>query len=156
MARIVALITVAVMLAPALFGTTPSVDADKLWSLEQAYWQYVQAKDFEQYRTLWNANFLGWPSVSPEPLGKDHITDWITIHTEKGETLKSYDLERLTTRITGNAATVTYRARLIWADKNGTAGQPAVIRIIHTWVRQEDGSWQIISGMSAPANAEGH
>ena len=156
MARLIAVLLLVVMLAPALFSASPSADAEKLWFLEQSYWKYVQANDLEKYRSLWNPNFLGWPSVSPEPLGKDHITDWIVAHTEKGETLKSYDLERLTTRVTRNVATTTYRVRVTWADKTGTAVQPQTTRIIHTWVRQEDGTWQIISGMSAPTNAAGH
>jgi ketosteroid isomerase-like protein len=142
------------MLATTLFAAAPS-DADKVWALEEAYWQYVQANDLQGYSTLWRADFLGWPSVSPEPLGKDHITDWITGHTNKGETLKSYDLEKLSIQVTGNIATTAYRLRQTWADKNGLA-HTSVIRIIHTWLRDTGGSWQIISGMSAPANPEGH
>jgi ketosteroid isomerase-like protein len=93
--------------------------------------------------------------MNPEPVRKDHITDWITTHTSKGEALKSYDLERLTTQVTDNLATVTYRVRLSWANKNG-AGQSSTLRVIHTWLRSAGGTWQIISGMSAPTNAEGH
>jgi ketosteroid isomerase-like protein len=125
-----------------------------VWSLEKAYWDYVKSNDLEKYRSLWHEDFLGWPSVSPEPLRKDHITDWITFRTSQGETLKSYDLERLTAQVTGDVATVTYRVRYTFADKNG-AGQPSQVRIIHTWLRSREGKWQIISGMSAPTNAEG-
>jgi len=57
--------------------------------------------------------------------------------------------------VTDKFATSTYRVRLTWADKNG-AGQPSTIRIIHTWLHNAGGTWQIISGMSAPTNAEGH
>jgi ketosteroid isomerase-like protein len=155
MTRIVRCIMIVVLLAPALFAAPPSADAEKVWSMEKAYWGYVQANDLGKYRNLWHSDFLGWPSVSPEPLRKDHITDWITTHASKGETLKSYDLERLTTQVTGKFATVTYRVRQTWVDKSG-AGQPSTIRIIHTWLRNAGGTWQIISGMSAPTNAEGH
>ncbi len=147
--------TVIVVLLTAMLAETPSADTEKLWSLEKAYWQYVQSNDLEQYRSLWHPDFLGWPSVSPEPLRKDHITDWITAHTSKGETLNSYDLERLTTQATGDVATTTYRVRITWANKAG-AEQHSIVRIIHTWVRKPGGNWQIISGMSAPTNAEGH
>ncbi len=57
--------------------------------------------------------------------------------------------------MTGDYATTTYRMRGTWVDKNG-AGQPFNVRIIHTWLRQPDGKWQIISGMSAPPNPQGH
>ena len=115
----------------------------------------MKANDLERYRSLWHEDFLGWPSVSPQPLRKGHITDWITFRTSKGETLKSYDLEQLTAQVTGDVATVTYRVRYTFADKTG-AGQPSQVRIIHTWLRSAGGKWQIISGMSAPTNAEGH
>ena len=155
MTRMVSYTLIAVLLAPALSAATPPNDANKLWSLEKAYWEYVQANDLGKYRTLWHGDFLGWPQSSPEPLRKDHITDWITARTSKRERLKSYYLERLATQVTDNVATVTYRVRLTWADKNG-AGQPSTIRIIHTWLRDARGTWRIISGMSAPTNADGH
>ncbi len=155
MIKIVRYTMIVVLLSSALLAAQPSGDAEKVWTMEKAYWVYVQANDLEKYRSLWHNNFLGWPTTSPEPLRKDHITDWITTRTSKGEALKSYDLERLTTQVTDKFATVTYRAHLTWADKNG-AGQPSTIRIIHTWLREADGNWQIVSGMSAPTNAEGH
>lgn len=147
----IAVVAVVVLLSAACSAQ----DADKLWSLEQAYWQYVQANDLDAYRSLWHPNFLGWPYVSPEPARKAQITDWMTAHTSKGETFKLNELERLVTQVTGDTATTTYRVRATWVDKNGK-GQPVTIRVIHTWLREPGGKWQIISGMSAPTNAEGH
>ncbi len=155
MTRIVHCVIVGVLLTATPFAAPPAADADKLWSLEKAYWEYVQANDLDKYRSLWHRDFLGWPSVSPEPLRKDHITDWITAQTSKGETLKSYELERLITQVTGDLASTTYRVRITWADRAG-AGQPSTVRVIHTWIRNPGGAWQIISGMSAPTTAEGH
>lgn len=154
MNRIVRCAIIVALLAPALFAALPSTE-DKVWSLEKAYWEYVKANDLQRYRALWHTDFLGWPTMDPEPVRKDHITDWIITHTSKGDTFKSYDLERLTTQVTDNLATVTYRVRLTWADKNG-AGESSTLRVIHTWLRNVRGNWQIISGMSAPTNAEGH
>jgi ketosteroid isomerase-like protein len=155
MTRIVYCAVIGVLLSACVFAAPTSADSEEVWSLEKAYWDYVKSNDLEKYRSLWHENFLGWPSVSPEPLRKDHITDWITFRSGKGETLKSYDLERLTAQVTGDVATVTYRVRYTFADKNGV-GQPSQVRIIHTWLRSREGKWQIISGMSAPTNAEGH
>jgi len=154
MSRIASCALLVVLLASALLAQRSS-DANEVWSLEQAYWKYVQTNDLDSYRTLWHADFLGWPFSSPEPARKAQITDWISAHTSKGETLKSYELERLTTQVSSGYATTTYRARFLWADKAGTE-KPGSIRIIHTWLRNADGKWQIISGMSAPTNAEGH
>jgi ketosteroid isomerase-like protein len=150
----IAAVAVVVLLSASLFAQT-SADADQVWSQEQAYWKYVQANNLEGYRSLWHADFLGWPSVSPEPLRKAHITDWITTQTSKGETYKLDNLERLVVQVNGNYATTTYRVRGAWLDRTGK-GDATTVRIIHTWLHGQDGKWQIISGMSAPTNAEGH
>ena len=153
MIRIAIAAMVVVLLASPLFAQQASTAENQLWSLEEAYWKYVQTNDLEKYRSLWHADFLGWPLSSPEPAHKAQITDWITAHTSKGETLQSYKIERLTTQVTGAYATTTYRVRLTWADG---VGKPGTLRILHTWVSNGEGQWQIISGMSAPTNAEGH
>jgi ketosteroid isomerase-like protein len=147
----IATVAVIVLLASACLAQ----DADQVWSEEQAYWKYVQANNLDAYRSLWHSDFLGWPSVSPEPLRKAQITDWITTHTSKGETYKLDSLERLVVKVNGSYGTTTYRVRGAWVDKNGK-GDATSVRIIHTWVRGPDGKWQIISGMSAPTNAQGH
>ena len=155
MRGIARLAIVVVVLTSVLFGAQQSAHENRIWSLEDAYWQYVKANDLERYRSLWHVDFLGWPYSSPEPAGKEQISEWITAHTSKGETLRSYELERLKARVTGNYATVTYRVHLTWTDKNGT-DKPGSLRIIHTWLHDTGGKWQIISGLGAPTDAEGH
>ena len=149
--RRIAAIVVVVLLATACFAQ----EADKVWSQEQAYWKFVQANDLDGYRSLWHADFVGWPFSSPEPLRKEHITDWITAHTSKGEIYKLDNMERLLVEVNGNYATTTYRVRGAWVDKSGK-GNASTVRIIHTWLRNSDGKWHIISGMSAPVDPEGH
>ena len=144
-----------ILLVPAVLPAQNSPTADAVWAQEQSYWQLVQANDLTGYRALWDDNFLGWPYSSPEPLRKPHIADWITDRTSTGNTLQSFDLQRLAIQITGDLATVTYRARTTWVDKQG-APTTGTMRIIHTWRRTPVGSWQIISGMSSQTNAAGH
>jgi len=146
---------VALLLSSPLFAAQPPADGKEVWSLEDTYWRYVQTNDLERYRTLWHSDFLGWPLSSPEPVRKEHITDWITAHTSTGETLESYELERLAAQATGGHVTVTYRVRLTWVNKDGV-GTPSGLRVIHTWMRNAGHKWQIISGMAAPTNAQGH
>jgi len=145
----------AVLLAFPLFASQPSADEKEVWSLEDSYWRYVQANDLDRYRTLWHADFLGWPLSSPEPVRKERITDWITAHTSTGETLKSYDLQRLAAQASGDHVTVTYRVHMSWVNKDGV-DHSGNLRVIHTWLRDASHKWQIISGMAAPPNAQGH
>jgi ketosteroid isomerase-like protein len=155
MNRIVCPAIVAVLLASPLSAAPPAGAEKDVWSLEDSYWRYVQTNDLDGYRTLWHSDFLGWPLANPEPARKEHITDWIAAHTGKGETLKSYELERLAAQATGDYVTVAYRIHTTWVDKDGT-DKTSTSRILHTWLHSAGGKWQIISGMAAPPDAHGH
>ena len=154
-AGIVCTTIVAVIVTTPVFAGSPSLDVKAVWALEDSYWRYVQANDLEHYRTLWHTDFLGWPLTNPEPVRREHITDWITAHTSSGETLKSYNLERLAAQVTSDYVTVAYRIHTNWVGKDGV-DKPTTTRIVHSWLHNAGGKWQIISGMAAPANAQGH
>jgi Domain of unknown function (DUF4440) len=145
----------AVLLAAPLLAGQPAADEKEVWSLEDTYWRYVQTNDLEHYRTLWHRDFLGWPLSNPEPAHKGGITDWINAHTSKGETLKSYKLDPLAAQATGNHVTVAHRIHMTWLGRDG-AEKASVTRVIHTWLQDAGHTRQIISGMAAPTNAEGH
>lgn len=122
-----------------------------VWKLESSYWEFVKSADLESYRALWHENFVGWPSASSQPVRKDHITDWITAHTDKGERLLWFSLEPAASQSTGDMVVSHYWMTVFWADKAGH-GEPATTRVTHTWIKTEKG-WKILSGMSAPVPA---
>ncbi len=128
-----------------------SANAQTIWNLEHAYWSYVQDSNLAAYLSLWHHDFLGWPSVSPAPVGKDHITDWITAQTAKGLALKSIEFKPAKIQLTGDLAVTCYWITYKWLDKDGK-GDSHTSRITHTWLR--DGKdWHIIGGMSMPEPA---
>jgi uncharacterized protein DUF4440 len=129
-------------------------DEAQVWKLEKAYWEYVKANDLERYRALWNENFLGWPYLSPAPVRKDHITDWITSNTSKGVKLQSYSIEQLAIQLTRDIAANHYRIKMTWSGPKPTDTKSETFRIHHTWLRSGD-TWQILAGMSAPVNEKG-
>ena len=141
-------------LAATASGQDSAKDEAQVWELEKAYWEYVKGDDLEKYRSLWHENFVGWPFVSPSPLRKDHITDWITSNTSKGIKLQSYSIEQLAVQVTGDVATNYYRINFSWANDAGAEVRTDKMRITHTWIRTH-GTWQIIGGMSSPVNAGG-
>ena len=150
-------ITVTFLLAlpAAALAADSSKDEAQLWGSEKAYWEYVKANDLEKYRALWHKDFVGWPFVSPEPVRKDHITDWITNNTSQGLKLQSYAIEQLAMHLTGDIAIDHYRMKSSWARVGtGELVRTDAMRITHTWIRV-NGAWQILGGMSAPVNAEG-
>lgn len=146
---------VAVTTAAAAFATDSPDTGTQIWNLEKSYWEYVKANDLEKYRALWHEDFVGWPSVSSNPVRKDHITDWMTKNTAQGVKLQSYAIEQLAVKVTGDVAIDHYRIKLNWGRiDNGAAARTDGLRITHTWLRI-GGTWQILGGMSAPVNAEG-
>src|SRR2546429_1218260 len=134
-----------VVLAAAGFAQGAANDEAQIWSLEKAYWEYVKGNNLEKYRVLWDEDFLGWPFVSPAPVRKDHITDWITSNTSKGIKLQSYSIEQLAIQVTGDIAMDYYRINATWADSTGAEVRTDRLRITHTWTRTH-GTWQIIGG----------
>ncbi len=134
---------------------SPGPTEQEIWNLEKAYWEYVKTNDLEKYRALWHDDFVGWPSISPEPVRKDHITDWITNKTSTGLKLESYEIEQRAIKVTGDIAIVHYRIKMNWAKiDTGGVDRTDAVRITHTWIRNGN-TWQILGGMSAPVNAEG-
>ena len=114
----------------------------------------MKANDLEKYRAPWHENFVGWPFVSPAPVRKDHIPDWITSNTSKGIKLQSYSIEQLAIQVTRDIAMDYYRIKATWASSEGAEVRTDPLRITHTWIRTH-GTWQIIGGMSSPVNATG-
>jgi ketosteroid isomerase-like protein len=147
-------ITLFLALTATAFGQTSAKDEAQIWELEKAYWECVKGNDLEKYRALWHENFVGWPFVSPAPVRKDHITDWITSNTSKGIKLQSYSIEQLAIQATGDIAINYYRINATWANGAGAEARTDRLRITHTWTRTH-GTWQIIGGMSSPVNATG-
>lgn len=127
-----------------------SADEQAVWKMEHQYWEHVKALDLVSYRAMWHADFVGWPSVSARPVRKDHITDWITAYTEKGQHLSSYSLEPAASHATDNIVVTYYWLTSDWVDKDGreTRGK---MRITHTWIRTTNG-WKILGGMSSVEN----
>ena len=148
------IITLFLALSATVLGQNSAKDESQIWHLEKAYWDYVKANDLERYRALWHDNFVGWPFVSPAPVRKDHIIDWITTNTSKGITLQSYSIEQLAIQVTGDIATNYYRIIATWANSAGAEVRSDRLRITHTWIRTH-GTWQIIGGMSSPVDATG-
>ena len=152
--RMLRTITLFLALTATALGQNSAKDEEQVWELEKAYWEYVKANDLEKYRALWHENFVGWPFVSPAPVRKDHITDWITSNTSKGIRLQSYSIEQLAIKMTGDIAMDYYRINAAWANGTDAEVKTDRLRITHTWIRTDD-TWQIIGGMSSPVNATG-
>lgn len=108
-------------------------DDGQICNQEKAYWEYVKANDMEKYRSLWHADFVGWPESSAEPVHKDHITDWITAMTSQGLKLQSLEIDQRAIKVTGDIAIDHYRIKATWAKAaTGEVATTDRARITHT------------------------
>ena len=135
----------------AIVVSSVSAQEDEVWQMEENYWKYVQAGDVEKYRSLWNDEFVGWPSSMSQPARKTNIGDWVVrIRDEKIQV--SYDLNREAVQYFGDVAVVHYTTPIIYRLSDGTVtGEGQLLKFTHTWKKFGD-QWQIITGMCAAAN----
>jgi lactoylglutathione lyase len=121
---------------------------EEVWQLEENYWKYVKTNDLTSYLTLWDDNFIGYPSTNI--IGdKTNITDWITdmYAKRKGQTY-SYELTRKIENVFGDIVIVLYDVTHVWTKGKSEVPEKSTFKITHTW-RKTDKGWLIIGGMGA-------
>ena len=148
----------AIVSALLLMGAAPAVpqtlklspDQQHVWSQEEKYWEAVKARDANAYVSLWDENFVGWPSRSAEPIRKEQIRQ-DPFGMLQGRKRLSAQLEPKAVEMFNNVAIVHYRVTGVYEFKEGGTGKQ-VARITHTW-RRRSGLWLIIGGMSVVEQA---
>lgn len=120
---------------------------DEIWQLEENYWKYVKEKDFKSYLSLWDDNFIGYPSTNKIG-GKANITDWITAMYKNRTSSFNYALTRHVENVFGDIVIVLYDATQIWKNEKGEVIEKSTFKLTHTWKKTGDG-WLIIGGMGA-------
>lgn len=124
-----------------------------MWSMEEKYWQYVQAGDVDQYLTLWHDKFVGWPCSAAHPSRKSNIGDWVKAIRNEGVQV-TYELRREAMQAFGDVAVVHYSTPLVrrWPDGRVT-GDGRLLKFTHTWRKSGD-KRRIIAGMCALAEPD--
>jgi lactoylglutathione lyase len=120
---------------------------NELWQLEENYWKYVKAKDYTAYLSLWDDNFIGYPSTNKIG-GKDHITDWIKEMYAGNKNNFDYALTRHVENVFDDIVIVLYDATQLWKNDKGELVQKSTYKLTHTWKKTAAG-WKIIGGMGA-------
>lgn len=118
--------------------------AEHLWRLEEAYIQAHVEADHQAILSLWDEQFLGWPSRLREPSGKDGGPEYLAEFFPKPMPLAPR-MERLGIRVAGNVAILFYRLHWGGADE-GESITTASTRLTHTWVKRGS-EWLILGGM---------
>jgi len=116
----------------------------EVWQIEETYWKDVQTANATHYMTLWHEDFLGWPSFSSHPVGKDGVADSTTAWFAG---FVSYEFLEKHVRVTRDIGITQYAVKITRTAPDGTLATN-VTRITHTWLKTKN-TWQIIGGMSA-------
>jgi len=116
----------------------------EVWQMEETFWKDEQTANATHFMTLFHEDFLGWPSFSPHPVGKDGIADSVA---GLFAGLVSYEFLEKSVRATGDIGITQYAVKVTRTASDGTLATN-VTRITHTWLKTKS-TWQIIGGMSA-------
>ncbi|MFO1408329.1 MAG: nuclear transport factor 2 family protein [Steroidobacteraceae bacterium] len=132
--------------APTTAPAAESANVTQVWQREAEYWRYVAAGDVENYVTLWDARFIGWPCDQPHPLGKSGIGDWV--RKIRDEHIKvDANLVHEGAQDFGDVVVVHYRFTRVDTYPDGRVeGQGRERKITHTWMKVGP-DWLIIGGM---------
>ena len=131
------------------YAAVPSGEQIKneVWQLEENYWKYVKEKDIKSYITLWDENFIGYPSTNI--IGnKEHITDWITEMYKGQPGIFNYELTRKVENVFDDIVIVLYDVSHSFTNDKNEVVKNGTFKITHTWKKADKG-WVIIGGMGA-------
>lgn len=122
----------------------------EIWNQELNYFQYLQARDFKKYMSLWDDRFVGWPDYLEHPVRKRDI------EKEVAEEFRAQQMTIIAVpkpesiAVSGDVGVTYY----LLSQTDGSS--QFRFRISHTWLKGPSG-WHIIGGMScdvSPASAK--
>jgi len=119
---------------------------EAVWKREELYWRYVLAGDVDNYRTLWDEGFRGWPCKTEHTATKDAIGNWVRDIRDQKIKL-GYSLTRDGAADFGDIVVIYYKTPLIYEYPDGRmVDRDKVFKFTHTW-RKTGNTWLIIGGM---------
>jgi hypothetical protein len=117
------------------------------WEYENLYWDYMIDGKGEEFLSLWDEEFRGWPQQDEEPIDYEYVK---TVMVPA-----FYQVESGMKRLFKQEAVVNerffitlYAAAYSFTYKSGATVKTKV-RITHTWRKGTAGKWRIIGGMSS-------
>ena len=110
---------------------------DLLWNLEEEYIKAHKDADHSKILSMWDENFLGWPSRMENSARKNSGSEYLEKYFSKPmPTDTKFRIEKQGIHIDNNVAILHYRLFLF---KGST-------RLTHTWIKRAD-KWYILGGM---------
>lgn len=123
----------------------------EVWKREEEYWDFYSSGNLDAFMKLWHRDFKGWPSFASKPASKKKLKKSMK---ETIESLANINIKyKLTPHEINCCDKNVYATLYLYTTKFKNEEGKTVKssgRITHTW-KKTNGTWKIISGMSAPA-----
>jgi ketosteroid isomerase-like protein len=126
-------------------NTNKNTMEEKIWILEENYFSNLYKANYKGVLALVDDEFLGWPSVLTQPIGKDESAHFMKKLVPKPVECK-LRIERAGIRVWGDVALTHYTIHVNYTDTTGVMKTQSS-RITHTWKKEAD-SWKLVGGMS--------
>jgi len=121
--------------------------------MEELYWEYVQNIDTVSYKTLWHANFIGYPSFGDGVSDKSKIASWIPDLYKDSDLKYSYVLHKKASNAIEGVVMAFYDNDYFWKTKDNKVVRTETHKFTHT-SKKVDGKWVILGGMAAMKNQD--
>ena len=118
---------------------TLSPQQAEVWKQELNYSEYLKARDFKKYMSLWDDRFVGWPDYNAHPVRKQDIEQAVAEEFRAPQSLTIAAVPKPESIVVSGDVAVTY---YFLSLTDGSSH-----RISHTWLKGPSG-WHIIGGMS--------
>ena len=110
---------------------------DLLWELEEEYIKAHKDADHSKILSMWDKNFLGWPSRMENPARKNSGSEYLQKYFSKPMPADTeFQIDKQGIYIENNVAILHYRLLLFESST----------RLTHTWIKRGD-DWYILGGM---------
>lgn len=122
-----------------IWSCKPSVvnQEDLLWELEEAYIKAHKNANHSKILSMWDENFLGWPSRLEKPSKKNSGSAYLEKYFAKPMPSNTqFRIEKQGIHIENNVAILHYRLYLFESST----------RLTHTWIKRGD-KWYLLGGM---------
>lgn len=116
----------------------PADDQEELlWTLEEDYIQAHKIADHAFILSMWDENFLGWPSRLENSVSKNSGSEYLEKYFSQPMPADTkFRIEKQGIHIEDNIAILHYRLYLFESST----------RLTHTWIKRKD-KWYILGGM---------
>ncbi|MDH5382949.1 MAG: nuclear transport factor 2 family protein [Cyclobacteriaceae bacterium] len=130
-----------------VYSQSLNPNEQRVWELEERYWELVKKGDVDNFLKLWHEGFTGWGCGMVNTFNKKRVEDWVKAVRDDDIEL-TYEIDRESVKEYGDVI-IAYYSSIYYEynpKDNSYWGKENTWKVTHTWKRMGD-TYQIIGGM---------